>query len=49
MKNSKIVLFLVAFAFVVGITGCEVESEKHEHTFSKEWTSDAIAHWHAAT
>lgn len=42
-------MFLVAFAFVVGITGCEVESEKHEHTFSKEWTSDAIAHWHAAT
>lgn len=49
MKNKKIVLFLAAFAFVVGITGCEVESEKHEHTFSKEWTSDAIAHWHAAT
>lgn len=49
MKNSKIVMFLAAFAFVVGITGCEVESEKHEHTFSKEWTSDAIAHWHAAT
>ena len=47
MKNSKIVMFLAAF--VVGITGCEVESEKHEHTFSKEWTSDAIAHWHAAT
>lgn len=49
MKNSKIVLFVAVFAFVVGITGCEVESEKHEHTFSKEWTSDAIAHWHAAT
>lgn len=49
MKNSKIVMFLAAFAFVVGITGCEVESEKHEHTFSKEWTSDAIAHWHTAT
>lgn len=49
MKNSKIVLFLAAFVFVVGITGCEVESEKHEHTFSKEWTSDAIAHWHVAT
>lgn len=47
MKNSKIVMFLAVF--VVGITGCEVESEKHEHTFSKEWTSDAIAHWHAAT
>lgn len=49
MKNSKIVLFLAAFVFVVGITGCEVESEKHEHTFSKKWTSNAIAHWHAAT
>lgn len=50
MKNSKcFVLFAAAFAFFVGIIGCEVESEKHEHTFSKEWTSDAIAHWHAAT
>lgn len=50
MKNSKyFALFAAVFAFVVGITGCEVESEKHEHTFSKEWTSDAIAHWHAAT
>lgn len=49
MKNSKIVMFLAAFAFVVGITGCEVESEKHEHTFSKEWTSDKVFHWHAAT
>ena len=50
MKNSKyFALFAAVFAFVVGITGCEVESEKHEHTFSKEWTSDKVAHWHAAT
>lgn len=50
MKNSKyFALFAAAFAFVVGITGCEVESEKHEHTFSKEWTTDATDHWHEAT
>lgn len=50
MKNSKyFALFAAAFAFVVGITGCEVESENHLHTFSKEWTSDEIAHWHTAT
>ncbi len=50
MKKSKyFVLFAAAFAFVVGITGCEVESEKHEHTFSKEWTTDATDHWHVAT
>ncbi len=50
MKNSKcFVMFTAALAFVVGITGCKVESENHEHTFSKEWTSDAIAHWHAST
>ena len=48
MKKLKY-LALFAVAFVVGITGCEVESEKHEHTFSKEWTSDKVAHWHAAT
>lgn len=50
MKKSKyFVLFAAVFAFVVGITGCEVESEKHEHTFSKEWTSDKVSHWHEAT
>ncbi|WP_298738537.1 SUMF1/EgtB/PvdO family nonheme iron enzyme [uncultured Treponema sp.] len=48
MKKSKY-LALFAVAFVVGITGCKVEAEKHEHTFSKEWTTDEIAHWHAAT
>ena len=48
MKKSKY-LALFAVAFVVGITGCKVESEKHEHTFSKEWTSNEIAHWHEAT
>lgn len=50
MKKSKIfTLFAAAFAFVVGITGCKVESENHEHTFSKEWTSDKVSHWHEAT
>lgn len=50
MKKSKyFALFAAVFAFVVGITGCEVESEKHEHTFSKEWTSDVTDHWHVAT
>lgn len=35
MKNSKIVLFLAAFAFVVGITGCEVEQKSTSIHFQK--------------
>jgi len=35
---------------VMGIISCSVESEElHQHTYSKEWTSDATNHWHAAT
>lgn len=29
--------------------GCQTDTDTHEHTYSKEWTSDATSHWHAAT
>ena len=38
---------LVALAFAVA--GCQIDSDRHEHSFSKDWTSDATDHWHAAT
>ena len=37
----------VALAFAVA--GCQIDSDRHEHSFSKDWTSDATDHWHAAT
>ena len=38
---------LVALAFAVA--GCQIDSDRHEHSFSKDWTSNATDHWHAAT
>ena len=50
MKN-KIKWFAVISAMVMSFVfaGCQVESDSHEHSFSKEWTSDETSHWHAAT
>ena len=50
MKN-KIKLLAVISAMVMSFVfaGCQVESDSHEHSFSKEWTSDETSHWHAAT
>ena len=50
MKN-KIKLLAVISAMVMSFVfaGCQVESDSHEHSFSKEWTSDDTSHWHAAT
>ncbi len=50
MKN-KIKLIAVISAMVMSFVfaGCQVESDSHEHSFSKEWTSDETSHWHAAT
>ena len=50
MKN-KIKLIAVISAMVMSFVfaGCQVESDSHEHSFSKEWTSDKTSHWHAAT
>ena len=51
MNKNKLIAVLsamvMALAFV--LAGCQVESDSHEHSFSKEWTSDATNHWHAAT
>ena len=50
MKN-KIKLLAVISAMVMSFVfaGCQVESDSHEHSFSKEWTSDEANHWHVAT
>ena len=51
MNKNKLIAVLsamvMALAFV--LAGCQVESDSHEHSFSKEWTSDETSHWHAAT
>jgi len=47
IKKMTILTALAILAF--SITGCDTNSNVHEHTFSEEWTSDETNHWHAAT
>ena len=50
MKNKiKLIAVLSAMVMSFVFAGCQVESDSHEHSFSKEWTSDETSHWHAAT
>ena len=50
MKNkSKLLAVISAMVMSFVFAGCQVESDSHEHSFSKEWTSDETSHWHAAT
>lgn len=50
MKKKSFVI-LNAALFGVLLSGCGGNSgpEKHQHTFSPEWTYDENQHWHAAT
>ena len=50
MKNKiKLIALISAMVMSFVFAGCQVESDSHEHSFSKEWTSDETSHWHAAT
>lgn len=46
--TAAVALTMVCGAFALAACGGEGE-EKHEHTFSSEWTYDETNHWHAAT
>ena len=49
MNKNKLIAVISAMVMSFVFAGCQVESDSHEHSFSKEWTSDATNHWHAAT
>ncbi|MCI6984125.1 MAG: hypothetical protein MR917_07940, partial [Treponema porcinum] len=49
MNKNKLIAVLSAMVMSFVFAGCQVESDSHEHSFSKEWTSDDTSHWHAAT
>ena len=42
-------LVLAVMIMALAFAGCQINSDNHEHSFSKYWTSDATDHWHAAT
>ena len=49
MKKHKWFAALAAMVMALAVAGCQIDSDRHEHSFSSDWTSDATDHWHAAT
>ena len=49
MKKNKWFAPLAAMVMALAVAGCQIDSDRHEHSFSKDWTSNATDHWHAAT
>ena len=48
-KTHRWLSAFVSVALAFAVAGCQIDSDRHEHSFSKDWTSDATDHWHAAT
>ena len=48
-KTHSLISAFVSVALAFAVAGCHIDSDIHEHSFSKDWTSDATDHWHAAT
>ena len=49
MKKNRWFAVISAMVMALAVAGCQINSDNHEHSFSKGWTSDATDHWHAAT
>lgn len=49
MKNKKLSLGLFALALAATFALPACGETAHTHTFSDEWSSDALGHWHAPT
>ena len=49
MKKHRWFAVISAMVMALAFAGCQINSDNHEHSFSKDWTSDATDHWHAAT
>lgn len=47
MKSTLKKLAGVAVAsLVIGMMGCQVNADNHNHTYAKTWSSDKTGHWH---
>ena len=49
MKKHRWFAVISAMVMALAFAGCQINSDNHEHSFSKDWTSDATDYWHAAT
>ena len=43
MKKHRWLAALAAMVMVLAFAGCQINSDNHEHSFSKDWTSDVRA------
>ena len=48
-KTHRWLSAFVSVALAFAVAGCQIDLGIHKHSFSKDWTSDATDHWHAAT
>ena len=48
-KTHRWLSAFVSVALAFAVAGCQIDSDRHEHSFTKDWTSNATEHWHAAT
>ena len=48
-KTHSLISAFMSVALAFAVAGCQIDSDRHEHSFSKDWTSNATDHWHAAT
>ena len=48
-KTHRWLLAFVSVALAFAVAECQIDSDRHEQSFSKDWTSNATDHWHAAT
>ena len=48
-KTHRWLSAFVSVALDFAVAGSQIDSDRHEHSFSKDWTSNATEHWHAAT
>lgn len=48
-KTHRWLSVFVSVVLAFAVAGCQIDSDRHEHSFSKDWTSNATDHWHAAT
>ncbi len=49
MKNRLQCILILLAAAALMLCGCSDKPQIHEHTFSDEWTYNALCHWHSST
>ncbi|WP_288715953.1 hypothetical protein, partial [uncultured Treponema sp.] len=49
MKKINLFASLSAMIMALAFMSCQTDSDSHEHSFSEEWKTDAVYHWHVCS